>query len=320
MFAQVPRRRHIVGLLLVAAICLSSSGHARNSRHHDNENGRSGSAHQDQHENPTPFSTALEKMLRACRQQAGELKGIAPDIQLRAVQLNHRQGAALERLRSAVNVGAQRLDADCPTQSPGMLSQRIAALDDALKLMADSLHGVRVSLAGFYTSLDTEKAELLLSVNSSSARASASSREKPPRKQAAKVDAGDAERKSKCIEWADALRSWPLNKIESATVLSDFQHARLYELMAAIYRSAGDLIQACPTQERAGPLARLGAKENQLRALRQDIQAVQPFAAAFENGLNAEQKSSVAAAIGGSASGNKRLGSGHRAREAQRAR
>jgi hypothetical protein len=72
----------------------------------------------------------------------------------------------------------------------------------------------------------------------------------------------------------------------------------LYELTAVIYRSADDLTQACPAGNPLTPVARLELKDHQLRALQHDIQAIQPYAAAFENALSGEQRKGVYTAIG----------------------
>lgn len=76
--------------------------------------------------------------------------------------------------------------------------------------------------------------------------------------------------------------------------LSDAQRAALYELSAAIYRSAGDLVEACPAENPVTPHGRLDAKQNELQAVREDIKAIRPPAAAFENALNEVQKKRLA--------------------------
>jgi hypothetical protein len=72
----------------------------------------------------------------------------------------------------------------------------------------------------------------------------------------------------------------------------------LYELTAAIYRSAGDLAQTCPAANSLTPLGRLELREHQLRALQQDIKAIEPYAAAFENALSGNQRKGLYMAIG----------------------
>ena len=93
-----------------------------------------------------------------------------------------------------------------------------------------------------------------------------------------------------CVQLAGSMRNWPVREIDSAPALSDFQRASLYALASGIYRSAGELAQACPTENRLTPVSRLEARENLLRALQRNMEAIQPTAAAFESALSEEQK------------------------------
>jgi hypothetical protein len=79
--------------------------------------------------------------------------------------------------------------------------------------------------------------------------------------------------------------------------LSDVQRAALYEMSAAIYRSAGHLVEVCPTDNPVTALGRLDARVNELQALRQDIETIRPPTAAFENALNDAQKKRLAQAM-----------------------
>ena len=94
------------------------------------------------------------------------------------------------------------------------------------------------------------------------------------RKQPATDDQFATEQKSNCLQWGDRLTTWPVRQIETAMALSNFQRASLYELTAVIYRSAGDLTQACPAGNPLTPVGRLELKEHQLRALQQDTYRV----------------------------------------------
>jgi hypothetical protein len=223
-------------------------------------------------------------MVAACRQEVNELTTIPAVVELRAIQLNREQRDAFEQVQNAAASTAERLDAACPKSAQGALSEKLVGLDSMLKLMADSIHGLRVALIGFYSLLDDENAQpLSMSILTSrplqSRRGTVARTQPSPSDPTNTADPADAESKAKCIEWAETLKSLPVSQIEQTASLSDFQRAGLYELMAAIYRSAGDLVAACPTQERQSPFSALGARENGLRALRQDIQAIEPFAA-----------------------------------------
>jgi hypothetical protein len=71
----------------------------------------------------------------------------------------------------------------------------------------------------------------------------------------------------------------------------------LYELSAAIYRSAGHSVGACPADNPVTAPGRLDARQNELQAVRQDIEAMRPSATAFENALNGAQRKVLTAAF-----------------------
>jgi LTXXQ motif family protein len=110
-------------------------------------------------------------------------------------------------------------------------------------------------------------------------------------------DGVDSEQDPVCREWVTILRGWPVSRLETGLSLSDEQHAALYELSAAIYRAVGNLVTACPTESHLTPLGRLDAKQRQLQALRQGIDAMTPLLAAFESSLNEPQKAQLTAAV-----------------------
>jgi hypothetical protein len=185
------------------------------------------------------FAAPIDGMLRACREQAADLKRMPLDVVLRALHLSDAQRAALDRVRSAAQAAADPLDAGCPNGNGAQLNEKLAALDRALRLMVDSLESLRPALAAFYASLDDEQKAHLVALGLSDSRLSQSGRKAAPEQSFAESGAG-AEGKSTCLPWAANLRSWPIRQIESATALSDFERASLYELAAAIYRAAGD--------------------------------------------------------------------------------
>jgi hypothetical protein len=79
--------------------------------------------------------------------------------------------------------------------------------------------------------------------------------------------------------------------------LSDSKRAALYELTVAIFRSAGDLVEACPVEAPITPVSRLDARQDELQALRQDIEAIRGAAAVFESALNEVQRKRLAEAM-----------------------
>jgi hypothetical protein len=296
MFARERHRRFLFTLVAWLAVCLCSVAHAQDSRRYDRQVSR-GTGEDQAQGSQEKFAAAVDMMIRACRESAVILKATPLDVILQAVQPTDEQRAALEKVRSVAQAAAVPLDTNCPKNSGIQLSEKIVAIDRALELMADSLQTLRPALASFYASLDDEQKAQLVAISLSKSQ---SARKSALNEGAGPEDGISAEQNSTCLQWADTLRSWPVRQIESAVNLSDFQRASLYELTAALYRSAGDLAQACPSKNRPiiTPLGRLEAKVNLIRALRQDIQAIQPFAAAFENAMSDAQRSRLEAVIG----------------------
>jgi hypothetical protein len=283
----------VLALSATTATCL-----ARYSRHHTGEPATrtDESRRQDRGGNPMIFGAAIDRMILTCGEQAAELRKLPLEAVTQAIRLGDDRRDALAQVRSAANEVAKTLDEGCPKRIPGMLSAKIDALDAALKLVGDALNGLRPALATFYELLDDEQKGQLVAMNFSPDRPSRSDRVRA-RKAVAPDVAGQTEPKSICAEWAANLRSWPVRRIELGMQLSDEQHATFYELTAAIYRSVTDLAQACPVEDRVTPLGRLDATQDELHALREDIEAIRPFAASFENALNEAQRKQFAEVV-----------------------
>jgi len=285
MFAHERPRRFLVVLAAAQAICFCSLAQD------------AAGEEQDRQGKTTTFAAAIDAMVHECREQAADLKAMPLDFVGQAVQLRDEQGSQLEQVRSAGRAAAEALDANCPKDLGAQLTKKIAVLDDALQIMVDSLKSLHPALASFYNSLGDEQKAKLVAMTLSSEQLS-TLQQRLMRKQPATDDQFATEQKSNCLQWGDRLTTWPVRQIESATALSNFQRASLYELTAVIYRSAGDLTQACPAGNPLTPVGRLELKEHQLRALQQDIRAIQPYASAFENALSGDQRKGLYTAIG----------------------
>ncbi len=277
-----------VGLLLTGLCSVASARHLRD-QGDDSGSGR-----------PAGFTAGIDAMIRTCDQQADALKKLPLDLVTQTVRLTPEQRDALEQIRNAAAGAAASLTGACPKNISAQLSGKLQQLDDVLRSVADSLRHVRPSLAAFYGSLDDEqKAELVIGL---AGKRTTEPEPKSSRKDRAAEAQASAGRKSMCADWEAKLRNWPVRQIDAGLSLSDMQRAALYDLSAAIYRSAGDLAEACPAESRVTPLSRMSAQEDELRALRQDMQAIRPFVAAFESTLNDAQKKRLQAAVEASAS------------------
>jgi LTXXQ motif family protein len=96
-----------------------------------------------------------------------------------------------------------------------------------------------------------------------------------------------------CQEWVTYLKGWPIRQIEDRGHLSDDQRANLYDLTAAIYRAAGKVGTACHADDRFTPPARLEARQEQLKALQQSIDAISPVFSRFEVELTDPQRAQL---------------------------
>src|SRR5262249_26972914 len=150
-----------------------------------------------------------------------------------------------------------------------------------------SLAALRPALAAFYDALDDEQKAKLAGIESS--RNSPSKTNRSERRMArggVPDDRADAERDPVCHQWVVSLRSWPVRQVERAITFSDEQHANLYDLTAVISRAAGSLASGCAAKERATAIGRLDAKQQQLQALRQGIDAIKPVLSTFKDSLD----------------------------------
>jgi hypothetical protein len=98
---------------------------------------------------------------------------------------------------------------------------------------------------------------------------------------------------SYCQQWVLYLKSWPIRQIDDRASLSDDQRATLYEVTAAIYRAAGKLRAKCDADDRLTPPGRLEAREEELKALHQSVEAISPASSRFENELTDSQKAQL---------------------------
>jgi hypothetical protein len=276
--------------------------------------GRIGQEQDQERDKTTLFVASIDGMIRACAEQAAALRKLPPETIVQAVQLDDSQRAAFEQVQTSAGSAAKTLDANCPKSIPPELSAKLDALDNTLSLLADSLGGLRSAILKFHALLDDEQKRRLVAMSRSSDPAPRS-RRAGTRKDPAAGSGADEEAKSICTQWAAILRTWPVRQFDTRMQLSDAQRAALYELSAAIYRSAGDLVEACPEENPVTPHGRLDVTQNELQAVREDIEAIRPSAAAFENTLNEVQKKRLVLATDSETHGSGEMTRGRQARE-----
>jgi hypothetical protein len=246
------------------------------------------------------FGRGIKRMIGACAGQAIVLKTMPYDLVSRTVQPNDAQRYALEQVRSRANEAAATLSATCPKDIPAELGRQLDHLGNALDSISASLTALQPALAAFYDALDDEQKAQLVAIETSHKPPSKTDRsERRLAKRGVSADRADAERDPVCHQWVVILRNWPIGQVEREISLSDEQHANLHDLTAAIYRAAGSLAGACAAKDRLTALGRLDAKQQQIQALRQSIDAIKPVLSKFEDSLNDSQRTRLAIAITG---------------------
>jgi hypothetical protein len=289
-------RRQLISLAALALMMTGAPSIAQGRHHHsgDESGARNSEQGDEEHAKPKAFAVSIEEMIHACAAQAAAFRQLPPEGVVGAVQLNDDQRAALEQIRTSAGNAAKSLDANCPQSTPAKLDAKLETLGNMLNLVADALGGLRPAVANFHALLSDEQKGRLIAMSLSDSGPSRSGR---TGKSAAAANGGNQETKAFCTQWAAILRTWPVKQLDAGMQLSDGQRAALYEVSAAIFRSAGDLVEACPMENSVTPLARLDARRDELQALRQDIDAIRPSAAAFEGRLNEAQKKRLAEAM-----------------------
>ena len=291
--------RHLRFLLLLALVVTGAPSLAqeRHLRHHGDDTSSQTNDEQDHgHGQQTVFAASMDRMIHACSEQAATLRKLPLGTTIQSMQLSDDQRDALERIRASAGGAVQMLDANCPKSIPAELGAKLDTLDHALSLMVNSLVGLRPAVLAFYALLDDEQKGQFVAMSLSDSPASRSGRART-RKDLASGNGADPGVRSLCAQWAANLRTWPVRQIDARMQLSDPKRAALYELTAAIFRSAGDLVEACPVGNPITPVSRIDARQNELQALRQDLEAIRPSAAVFESALNEVQRKRLAEAM-----------------------
>jgi hypothetical protein len=244
------------------------------------------------------FSTAIAQVIHDCKEQAAVLQNTPTDVVIKTVKPNKQQLAAIEQVRSATNEAAKKLNASCPDDVPGELSERLTTADQALGATKAALLQLRPAFVSAYASLDDEqKAQLVaLAISNTQRTPQVDSASVDP--SASRKNAAGAHVPFSCGQWSSLLKGWPLNKIEVDPSLSDEERAELYELMASVYHATGHLAASCQADDALTPVARLDGEVNRIDRLRQCIDGIAPALGEFTSLLNDEQKARFNTALG----------------------
>jgi hypothetical protein len=237
------------------------------------------------------FGAAIEQMILGCDREAAELKDMPLDAVAQIVKPTPDQGKALDHIRSLALDASETLAAACPKNASASIHERLETLSRALDAMAASLAALRPAFAAFYDLLNDEQKARLAAMTSP--RDPQAQSEDPPRSHQSQDVAqrrGSSDGDGYCQQWVMYLKRWPIRQIEERGFLSDDQHATLYEVTAAIYRAAGKLRTMCSADDRFTPPGRLDSRGEQLKALKESVEAISPALSRFDNELTDSQK------------------------------
>jgi LTXXQ motif family protein len=308
MFKAARRCRHILPLL-ATILCASSIAEARHGRYYGyyrrgfERNAEDDRSRERDWRAPaaaplrgrvTGFGPTVEQLIRGCGQEALELKNWPLESLAQTVGPDDGQRNALEQMHGTAAQASDTLAAACPRDVPPRPAERLGALSGVLDALVAALDSVRPGIETFYGSLNDEQKARLVAIYMSSNTMTTGQSSRPGRNDRAAPEVSGKQQDAICLQWAGALRDWPLRQIESGIPLSDVQRAGLYDLAAAIYRATGGLTAACPTEMSFTPLGQVDAKRKRVDALRQAIGAIRPVLDRFEDSLNDAQKARLA--------------------------
>jgi hypothetical protein len=233
-------------------------------------------------------------MIHGCDRQAVELKDMPLDTVARIVNPTADQSEALDHIRNVSFDASESLAAASPKNASASIHERLESLSRALDAMAASLAALRPAFATFYGLLnDEQKARLAAMTSPRDAQIQSEEASRSRQTQDVAQIRGSSGGDLYCQQWVTYLKKWPIRQIEERGSLSDDQHAALYELTAAIYRAAGKLRAKCDADDRFTPPGRLDTRAEQLKALKESVEAISPALSRFDNELTDNQKAQL---------------------------
>ena len=238
------------------------------------------------------FGAAIEQMIHACDAQVAELKNMPLDAVAETMNPTEHQRDALEQIRHAALSASETLAAACPKNVSANVRERLETLSRTLDAMATSLATLRPTFTIFYGSLnDEQKARLVAMTLSKDGQPHLEEKSRSRQEQELAYRRGNSG--GDCQQWITYLKGWPIRQLEERTSLTDSQRATLYDLTAVIYRAAGKLGTMCHADDRFTPPGRLDARQEQLKALQESVNAISNAFSRFEDELTDSQKAQL---------------------------
>ena len=230
----------------------------------------------------TGFTAAVQQLITGCRQASTELKRLSVNTLASNLATNDGQRGTLNDMQGAAVEVADRLSSTCPSDLPPSTSGKMQALAEVTRSYLAAVDALQPKVGTFYASLTDEQKARLVALDLSNRGIDGNP-----------SFTGDAKGTAFCEQWTHALRSWPTRQLEARISLSDSQHAALFDVAAAMYRSADGLANACPKEMPLSPPGQFDARRKQLAALLQAIDGIIPVLERFSNILDDAQKTAL---------------------------
>jgi len=228
------------------------------------------------------FTAAVQEMITGCRQASTELKRLSVDTLANNLATDDGQRGTLNDMQSAAVEVADRLSSTCPSALPPSTSGKMQALAEVTRSYLAAVDALQPKVGTFYASLTDEQKARLVALDLSNRVIDENA-----------SFTGDAKGSAFCDQWTHALRSWPTRQLEARISLSDSQHAALFDVAAAMYRSADGLANACPKEMPLNPPGQFDARHKQLTALLQAIDGINPVLERFSSTLDEAQRTAL---------------------------
>jgi hypothetical protein len=219
-------------------------------------------------------AAATTTLADMCGSDSRDIAGFPVEQFRDAIQPNNEQSAALDDLANASQKAAETIRNSCPKDVALTAPARLAAMQQRVEAMRDSVNTVQPALEKFYGLLSDEQ----------KARITALAAARRPAQGEGSPGSGN------CNATQASATDWPAEQIEREVKPTDAQRANLTALQDAAAKAADILKTSCPPTEPLTPPARLAAIGTRLDSILQAIGTVRPALDTFYNALTDEQK------------------------------
>jgi hypothetical protein len=224
---------------------------------------------------PARMTALTQSVAQSCTDEAAEITGWPIDQIQAAVQPKAQQSALLDALGNAVVKASDVVSSHCPTQVSFTPTGRLAAMQQRLEGLVQSVNIVQPPLSKFYDALSDEQKARFNEIGAAAGRPPAQEKQAAQNPQA---------------ECGQNVMAFPTDKIDQIVHPNDAQRGKLDALQTANAEAAELIKASCPSELPATPPDRLAAEGKHLQAMLKAVQTIRPPLEDFYNSLSEEQK------------------------------